>query len=103
MIAVLSCKNSGFEINPKPSPFFLFDFFSKIGKIIFLIVPGMTVLLIKIIGLFLLFRRFFPILETAFLIIVRSIEPSLFCGVPTVFPYRLGHCNIPKPNTFAAA
>ena len=84
LIALLSCRNSGFDINPKSLPFFLFDFFSKIGKITFFIVPGITVLLIRIIGFFLFFKRFSPIVETAFLIIDRSIEPFLFCGVPTV-------------------
>ena len=39
----------GFDINPKFFPAFFFEFFSKIGKTIFFIVPGVTVLLIKII------------------------------------------------------
>ena len=36
------------------------------------------------IGFFLFFSRFSPIVEIAFLIIDRSIEPFRFCGVPTV-------------------
>jgi len=59
------------------------SFFSKIGKMIFCIVPGVTVLFMRIILSFLLFARILPIDVTAFLIIDSSIAPFDFCGVPT--------------------
>ena len=42
-------KYEGFDINPKSFPAFLFELFSKIGRTTFFIVPGVTVLLIRII------------------------------------------------------
>ena len=65
-------------INPKSLPAFLFDFFSKIGKMTFCMVPGITVLFMRIIGFFLLFARTLPMVSTAFLIIDKSIAPFDF-------------------------
>jgi hypothetical protein len=60
-------------MTPKSLSAFLPDFFSKIGKITFCVVPGTTVLFMKIIGFFLLFLTICPIAAVAFLIIYNYI------------------------------
>ena len=89
LTAIVSLKNSGLVRRPKPFPTFFLDIRCKIGSITFCVVPGITVLFIIIIGLCLVLESNFPILFVTFLIIVKSISPFLFCGVPTVTKIRL--------------
>ena len=50
--------------------------------------PGITVLLITMIGLFSVNLNDFPISPIADFTIDRSIEPSTLCGVPTVMKIK---------------
>ena len=81
-------ENSGFEIKPKSLPAFFLEFLSKIGNTTFLIVPGITVLLTRMVGFFLFLEISLPTFLTTALINDKSISPFFFCGVPTVIKIK---------------